>query len=266
MPVVPASLSPSQPPAASDIDSGSSLNGLIPARSPVPTGARLAIEGSRLERLKTKRPVALLPQRSEELRLDVDSLPHEPVLDLPESIRLLGRYRSANILVMIERKAWSDSPQLDEHARAHWVLSKAIQGLHLTPTGGSMAPMLIAWTRQGERLERLRYPTDFDSLAKLGRTGLEFEATVGLRGGMDSVQPDGGEGQPSEAPEQPVSVSMDLANMNREDLQLLDATMLEIMAGRGLPITPLSMAARQLLAPIQENFAGENNSTQTRCT
>ncbi len=103
----------------------------------------------------------------------------------------MGRYRSTNMVVMIERKTWNDCPQIDEHATVHWVLSKAILGQSLTPTGGRMAPMLITWSREGEQLARWQYPTDFESLAELGRTGWEFEATVGLRGGMDSAQPGG---------------------------------------------------------------------------
>jgi hypothetical protein len=88
-----------------------------------------------------------------------------------EGVRLLGRYRSTNMVVMIERKTRNDCPQIDENATVHWVLSKAILGQSLTPTGGRMAPMLITCSRAGERLARRQYPTDFDSLAE-GRVGV----------------------------------------------------------------------------------------------
>ena len=186
----------------------------------------------------------------------VTPLHKEPLAAPLEGVRLLGRYRSTNMVVTIERKTWNDCPQIDEHATVHWVLSKAILGQSLTPTGGRMAPMLITWSREGERLARRQYPTDFDSLAELGRTGWEFEATVGLRGGMDSAQP-GGEGvQPRAAPEQQGSGSIAFDKATEDEFKQLDTAVREVMAGRGNPSNPLKTAARQLLAPIRpQNWA-----------
>jgi hypothetical protein len=80
---------------------------------------------------------------------------------------------------------------------------------------------------------------------------LEFEATVGLRGGIDSAQP-GGEGdQPRTAPEQQWSGSLVFARMTDDEFQQLDTAVREIMASRGNPSNPLTIAARQLLAPIR---------------
>jgi hypothetical protein len=71
-----------------------------------------------------------------------------------------------------------------------------------------MAPMLITWSLAGERLARRQYPTDFDSLAELGRTGWGVN-------GHGRTQPGGEGGQPRAAPEQQWSGSLVFARMTQ---------------------------------------------------
>ena len=110
--------------------------------------------------------------------------------------------------------------------------------------------MHIIWWREGKRLARNLSPHDHTSLARLMQTGWEFEATVGLRGGMDHAQAAAGDNQPGPAPAIAPEVTIRFDAMTYLEYQLLDAVVREAMAGRFDEGNPLTSAARDMLAPV----------------
>ena len=172
----------------------------------------------------------------------------------PDVVRLTGTYRSAWLSVMVESKDWESCPHADTADAGRWVLSNAIQGKYPTPPGQQRPPIHIIWWREGKRLARIHSPTDQASLARLMRTGWEFEATTGLRGGMDNAQAAAGDNpsRPAPALAQPVTINFD--NMDTNDYQLLDAVIRDAMAGRFDEGNPLTSAAREMLASVQPEY------------
>ena len=183
------------------------------------------------------------------------SAPAPPVADPHDAARLTGTYSSARMTVRIERKDWNDCPLMRGLDKALWVLTNAIQGQHPTLTGRRRGLISLIWRRQGERLVRSQFPTDFDSLAALVRTGWEFEATVGLRGGMDDTQVGVAVNQPGQAPAGAAIVNFE--TISPEEYQQVEVVVQDVLAGRSNESNPLTRVARDLLAPVlPQDWAG----------
>ena len=173
-----------------------------------------------------------------------------PAGDPSEAVRLSGKYNSTRTTVMIERVACNDCPLPPGREAMLWILSQAIQGIRRTPTGQRRGVLYITWRRHRERLERRQFPTDFDGLASLVRAGWEFDATVGLPGGMDNTQSGAGNVQPGQAEAAAAVVTVNFASMSTDDYQKLDEVVRDVLAGRSTEGKPLGPVVRALLAHI----------------
>ena len=146
----------------------------------------------RLDRQKQQYPAQQGREEGKEVACEETSEPPDMSVD---ELVLRGTFRSAPFTAKVSRADWRDCRWADCWESVHWVLARAIRKKETGGQGGNLGPLILWWTRRGERLRWSDAPTDFTSLVELWREGWEFDATKGQMGGSDSPQAEEDDGE-----------------------------------------------------------------------
>lgn len=191
--------------------------------------------GSRLDMLKDRSPVEW---EVEEERVDTNRLV------------LVGTFRSRPIAVTIEDRDWEGEHALTGISAARRAVESAL-GRYVGRQSMRLGPLFLRWTRGGEILSRGSEPKEKIDLEQM--CGLQFEATIGCRGGADSPSEHGTGGvQLPAAATGPPAEQVEYSRLTGEDYVALDRAIQSILNGSvGTGNNKAVRIARQLFSQVR---------------